>query len=209
MTIRTSVLLISPFWGKPLHIPGFVRIEKIEPLEDPTWYGLSKVYVQYDTDHAATVSTVEFVAQVEPIVPVLTVPSPTDTVIPLGRLALIGGSDRYVGYRVEGTAAQQPKRTLVVTGSLFGEVDFYVPGLVSIDEIRVVGDFFDSEIYVTYNPVAGATVEHVRVMSGDLDPIDLSGVNGVPLGRIHDAKAGWRHIHYTHEPVTATTAENV
>ncbi|WP_067532059.1 hypothetical protein [Nocardia crassostreae] len=209
MTIRTSVLLHSPFWSKPLHIPGFVRIEKVEPLEDPTWYGLSKVYVQYDTDQAATVSTVEFVAQVEPIVPTLTVPTPTDTVIPLGRVPLVGGSDRYIGYRVEVPAAQQTKRTLVVTGSLFGEVDFYVPGLVSIDEIRVVGDFFDSEIYVTYNPVADAAVEHVRVLSGDLDPIDLSRVNGVPLGRIHDAKAGWRHIHYTRTPLASGATENV
>ncbi|WP_306358691.1 MULTISPECIES: hypothetical protein [unclassified Nocardia] len=192
MATRSYKTIFSPLWGKPLDVPGFVSVEDMRQVGD---WGLVEMRIRYNDAQLHTVTRLQFTSSVE----VVGVDDPD--AVEVGLITMTGGMDRYISYRA--TELPEPPhstpKTLVVRGALSNELDFYVKGLVSVDEVRVVDDWWGVEVFVTYHPLPESPVEHVRVHAGDIEPV--TAVGGTSLGTIHSDQHGWRHVYYTHTPV--------
>ncbi|MFJ4652700.1 hypothetical protein ACIP5Y_15675 [Nocardia sp. NPDC088792] len=193
---RITTVLYSPMWTqKPLHIPGFITVQALRQVSD---FGMAELDILYEDTQATTVTTVTFTGNYSPI-------QPAPGLSWLGTIMVGGWQPWYVGYTTSTAPITDQPRTLVLTSQLAGEIDAFVPGLVSVDQIVPVDEYFKVAIYITYNPTgttaAPVTVSSMRFLSGDLDPVNVSGVHGVQLGTVTSPQFGWRHVYYTATPV--------
>ncbi|WP_405181003.1 hypothetical protein OG225_07405 [Nocardia sp. NBC_01377] len=84
------------------------------------------------------------------------------------------------------------EKTTVLIGYLMGQ-DFYIPGFVRIDEVRVVDDIGRAEFYVVYDDQAVDTVSQV-VVTASLEPVSAPAIS---LGLARRFGDSWFYLSYT------------